>query len=68
VLRHRHGEELISICHWWMWLDGATVVRWLGGYFFRGFELCGLSALSGFIHPAIDMGAVSCSRDGSRFG
>ena len=25
--------------------------------------MCGLSALPGFVHPAIDMGAVSRSRD-----
>ena len=63
VLRHRRGEELISICHWWTWLDGAAIVGWLGGYFFEGFEPCGLSALPRFVHPVIYMGAVLRSRD-----
>jgi hypothetical protein len=34
--------------------------------FFEGFELCGVSAFSGFVFPAIDMGRDSDNENFSR--
>lgn len=44
------------------WMALLSFVGWVDT-FFGGFEMCGLPPLPGFVHPAIDMGAVSRSRD-----